>query len=157
MKTLIVCFYWKKKMYGWKMSRYCVLNVWWIGILFLGSFLKLTHGEIACVILLVTHFFFYLRISKWQSLTNLELNLNNCRLVLFLSHVIVCRAKAKPLLGFSFCDNFPCQSTWGNRSWRLQHTAGQRKKTTCLPWTSSCFSLKLKCLDQIWTQRSLWC
>ena len=28
-----------------------------VGILFLGSFLKLTHGEIACVILLVTHFF----------------------------------------------------------------------------------------------------
>ena len=111
------------------MSRYWVLNVWWIGILFLGSFLKPTHGEIACVILSVTHFFkFYLRISKWQSLTNLELNLNNCRLVLFLSHVLVCRAKAKPLLSFSFCDNFPCQSTWGNRSWRLQHTARLRKK-----------------------------
>ena len=46
--------------------------------------------------------FFYLRISKWQSLTNLELNLNNCRLVLFMSHVLVCRAKAKLIAWFFF-------------------------------------------------------
>ena len=156
MKTLIVCFYWKKKCTD---GKWAVIACWMFdGWHTIFRIFSQTDPWRDCLRDSFGHsLFFYLRISKWQSLTNLELNLNNCRLVLFLSHVIVCRAKAKPLLGFSFCDNFPCQSTWGNRSWRLQHTAGQRKKTTCLPWTSSCFSLKLNCLDQIWTQRSLWC